>query len=163
MSCSHRHSCSAYMYKDALHHKKTVFAGAPRLLSEALEYFLPSFQKLGKKSSQNKHDWLAWCASGKQFVVLPGTSDVTDSKKNKRFWSCIPETHWCTDAPQLSEQLLWKVEKKKKKDCCVVFVVLVTYNSSAGVSGGCNSRNRNNKSARLKVLKAVYIILVKFI
>ncbi len=35
--------------------------------------------------------WLVWSAGGKQFVVFPGTSDVTGSRKNKRFWSCIPE------------------------------------------------------------------------
>ncbi len=40
--------------------------------------------------------WLACSVRGKargeQFVVLSGTSDVTDSRENKRFWSCVPET-----------------------------------------------------------------------
>ncbi len=31
-------------------------------------------------------------ARGKQLVVLPEASDVTGSRKNKRFCSCIPET-----------------------------------------------------------------------
>ncbi len=40
--------------------------------------------------------WLARSARGKardeQFVVPPGSSDVTGSRKNKRFWRCFPET-----------------------------------------------------------------------
>ncbi len=74
--CSHSRSCSAYMYQDALHHKKTELAESPRLLSITLEHFfyliLCGFQQQGffyppKPKNPLKQTWhlVAWSVRGK--------------------------------------------------------------------------------------------------